>query len=106
MSEPINEVHLAGRVTSLATERELPSGDTVATFRLAVARPDGKAGVDTIDCAAWRANLRRTAGSWQIGDEVDLTGELRRRFWRGPAGVASRYEVEVIKARRTAKAAS
>jgi single-strand DNA-binding protein len=104
MSEQINEVRLAGRVSAAATERELPSGDVVASFRLSVPRSSERGGSDTIDCAAWRASQRRTVGTWQVGDEVEVSGELRRRFWRGAAGVASRYEVEVLKARRTARA--
>jgi single-strand DNA-binding protein len=31
---------------------------------------------------------------------VEVSGSLRRRFWRTPAGPASRYEVEVNAIRR------
>ena len=31
---------------------------------------------------------------------VEVEGVLRRRFWRGAAGPASRYEVEVVALRR------
>ena len=106
MSEQVNEVRLAGRVSAVATERELPSGDVIATFRLSVPRSQDKGGCDAIDCAVWRAALRRTVAAWHVGDEVEVSGELRRRFWRGASGVASRYEVEVRQARRTARAPS
>jgi single-strand DNA-binding protein len=29
------------------------------------------------------------------GQVVEVTGSLHRRFWRSPAGLASRYEVDV-----------
>jgi single-strand DNA-binding protein len=113
--EPFNEVRLVGRLAASAEERELPSGDLVATFRVIVmrptgagagaARPDGrKGGVDTIDCVAWRAGLRRTVNSWHEGDTVAVTGALRRRFWRGEAGASSRHEIEVAKATRVRRA--
>jgi len=109
--EQINEVRLVGRLAASAEERELPSGDVVATFRVIVTRPAGsgrpdgrKGGVDTIDCVAWRAALRRTVNSWHEGDTVEVTGALRRRFWRGEAGASSRHEIEVAKATRVRRA--
>lgn len=36
---------------------------------------------------------------------MSIEGALRRRFWRGPAGASSRYEVEVSKAKGLARAA-
>jgi single-strand DNA-binding protein len=113
--QPVNEVRLVGRVAAPAEQRELPSGDVVTTFRVIVARegvtgtassrPEGrKGGVDTIDCVAWRAGLRRTVNSWHEGDTVAVTGALRRRFWRGEAGATSRHEIEVSKATRVRRA--
>jgi single-strand DNA-binding protein len=101
-----NHVQLVGRLAADAVQRELPSGDRLATFRLVIDRPDDVAGprVDTIDCAVWRADLRRRVGTWGAGDVLRVEGELRRRFWRAGAGVASRYEVEVGTARRLARA--
>jgi single-strand DNA-binding protein len=102
----VNEVHLVGRLAAAAVDRELPSGDTLATFRLVVGRPEGAPGprVDTVDCVAWRGDVRRKLRSWAPGDVVRVEGELRRRFWRVGAAAASRYEVEVSTARRLAKA--
>lgn len=100
-----NEVHLTGRVSADPVERTLPSGDLLLGWRLVVGRPAGtrpgpRASVDTIDCAATRADVRRTVRRWRAGELVEVEGALRRRFWRQPAGVASRYEVEVHRARR------
>jgi single-strand DNA-binding protein len=101
-----NEVLLRGRLAARVEQRVLPSGDLLALFRLVVERPqrprkadDRTPSVDTFDCVAWRARVRRSAGGWQPGDVVEVTGSLRRRFWRSPAGPASRCEVEVASAR-------
>ncbi len=99
---PVNHVRLVGRWHG-ATERELPSGDAVVTARVVVARAEG--GVDTVDCAVWRPQLRKRVLRWPDGSVVEVEGSLRRRFWRTPAGPASRYEVEVATV-RTVKAAA
>ena len=108
-----NEVLLVGRVAAPPEERELPSGDRLVTLRLVVDRPapvrpaPGRTvSVDTLDCACWTAGARRTARSLQAGDVVEVHGALRRRFWRGGAGAASRTEVEVAALRRLSRAAA
>lgn len=98
-----NFVRLTGRVPAAPTERVLPSGDPLVTWRLVVDRPARRAGgasIDTIDCTAWTAGSRRSALSLSPGVVVEVTGALRRRFWRGPAGPASRCEVEVSAIRK------
>jgi single-strand DNA-binding protein len=104
-----NEVRLQGRLSGEAEERVLPSGNVLVNFRLTVGRPPdsgpSRVTVDTIDCVVRPAALRRTVGAWKVGDVVELEGMLSRRFWRGAAGLASRYEVEVTSARRLARAA-
>lgn len=104
-----NDVTLAGRLPADPEERALPSGDVVVTFRVVVGRvprPGSRApAVDSIECSAWTAAIRRTVLGWSAGDVVEVTGALRRRFWRVPGGGAnSRTEVEVLRARRVAKA--
>ncbi len=107
----LNEVHLIGRVAATATTRELPSGDHICVLRVVVprggaGRPVGRAPtVDTVDCAIWAAGLRRRAERLDAGTVVEISGSLRRRFWRSPAGPASRYEVEVRSLRRVARTA-
>ncbi|KQX66827.1 hypothetical protein [Angustibacter sp. Root456] len=81
-----------------ALERELPSGDRLVTARVVVARPEG--GVDALDCAVWPPGLRRRVLAWADGTQVEVAGSLRRRFFRTPAGAASRYEVQVQQIRR------
>jgi single-strand DNA-binding protein len=101
-----NLVELVGRLSGAPLERELPSGDRLVTFRLVVERPpaSGTAAasrqrVDTIDCVAWTARVRRSARAWPDGCVLEVGGSLRRRFRRSPAGTVSRVEVEVSRAR-------
>ena len=87
----LNDVALRGWVTTTATERELPSGDLVAQFRIAITRPEG--GVDTIDLESWSARTRRSALSLKDGEWVEISGAIRRRFWKSGQNLASRWQV-------------
>jgi len=94
----LNDVLLRGRVSQEAVEKELPSGDKVVEFRLIVTR-DKQPGVDTLDIGSWSAKSRRTALS--LPDEwVEISGSIHRRFWSGPAGLASRWQVEAVEISR------
>ncbi|HEX5493582.1 MAG TPA: single-stranded DNA-binding protein [Mycobacteriales bacterium] len=83
---------------------ELPSGDTVVQLRVVVPRPEPRRGraaaarrsasVDTIDVGVWGKALQRRVLKLVDGADVVVRGALRRRFWRGPGGPVSRYEVE------------
>jgi single-strand DNA-binding protein len=89
----LNDCLLRGRVSAQATDRELPSGEHVVEFRLIITR-DAREGVDTLDIAAWSSRLRRTALSLKPGEWIEVSGAVRRRFWQGPAGLASRWQIE------------
>jgi single-strand DNA-binding protein len=56
--------------------------------------------VDWVDCAAWTARTRRSVGGWLVGDQVAVSGALRRRFFRAGDASSTRLEVEVLGARR------
>ncbi len=110
-----NRVVLAGKVAAPPEERELPSGDLILTCRLIVARdivralPNGRRGpsVDVFDLVAWSGRSRRSMGAWKRDDQVVVSGQLRRRFYRvGGGGAQSRIEVEVSSARRTRRSAT
>jgi single-strand DNA-binding protein len=114
--ESRNEVVLCGRVSMAADERSLPSGDTVLTTRVIVDRPPPRrrsAGsgrsrqpVDAIDCVAWTARVRQIIRRWQPGDVVEVSGSIRRRFYRIDGRPVSRVEVEISQARRLLTAVS
>ena len=94
---PINQVFLVGRVTSLAVEKLLPSGDKVVEFRVVIGRDKSrgtKKEVDSLDIAAWSSKARKSALSLKIDTWVQVSGSVRRRFWRAPTGLASRWQVE------------
>ncbi len=101
-----NTVRLRGRVSSAPHERELPSGAMIATFRLSIPRArtamtvGSTQSVDWVDCSAWAGRVRRSVSGWAVGDEVEVEGALRRRFYRAGEGSATRLEVEVLGARR------
>ena len=88
-----NRVDLVGRISGKPAEKKLPSGDLVVEFRLVIDRDD-RDGVDTLDIAAWKSQLRRRALSLEPEDWVGIKGVLRRRFWKGASGVSSRWQVE------------
>jgi len=89
----LNDVLLRGRVSSIAQEKELPSGDKVSEFRIVIAR-NSEEGFDTIDISAWSSKVRRTAGSLKIDQWVEVSGSIKRRFWRGATGLASRWQID------------
>ena len=95
----LNDVLLRGRVSQEAIEKQLPSGDKEVEFRLIVSR-DRQSGVDTLDIAAWSAKSRRSALSLVADEWVEISGSIHRRFWSGPAGLASRWQVEAVEISR------
>lgn len=105
MTHDNNRVHLIGRISVEPELRTLPSGDEVVSFRLIVPRSAAalrrsKQLVDTIECSVWTAALRRSVGRLKAGSEVQVSGELRRRFSRGGGGVISWVTVDVDSCRR------
>jgi single-strand DNA-binding protein len=111
--EARNEVILWGRVPAEAEERLLPSGDRLAVLRVVIPRRTSRPRaadrprkqVDTIDVVCWTARTRRSAAGLAAGDWVEVEGALHRRFFGGPTGRQSRYEVEAHVLRRVRRAA-
>lgn len=104
-----NEIRLIGRVSAAPQATALPSGDELVSIRLVVERPRAvingtrRASVDTVTCVAWTPRERKSLRAWQEDDVVDVTGALRRRFWRSADGSRNRHEVEVTRAIRLAR---
>jgi single-strand DNA-binding protein len=109
-----NEVRLVGRLAADPRLRQLAGGESVWTLRVVVVerppRPPGKSQrrqrVDHLECAIWSGRLRKGVEKWAAGDLVELSGALRRRFFRAGGTTASRVEVEVTGGRRVRKAGS
>lgn len=119
----VNDVRLVGRLTGVPVTVELPSGDTLVTFRVSVPRTSltgigsggrGVAGaatrsvaagqaavrrVDSVPCTAWSPRLRRGIGTWRVGDLVEVSGAVRCRFFQAGGATRSRVEVEAVAAR-------
>ena len=96
--EAVNEVRLLGRLSRRPEVRELPSGDTVWNFRVVVRARAGQGQarqrVDALECAVWSGRVKtHRSRSWVAGDVVEVTGALRRRFFRagGATGLGSRW---------------
>lgn len=110
-----NEVVLCGRLTSGPLPVELPSGDPWWRFRVSVRRdrravrarsadPSPRQVVDAVDCATGLTRVVTKLEKLPLGATVQVEGVLTRRFWRGPAGPASRYEVVVTRVQLIASA--
>jgi len=111
-SDSANEVRLAGTVSGDPEPRVLPSGDELCAVRVVVprtttrVRSDGRRNpsVDVVDCCAWEARPRRAVAGWRAGDELEVRGALRRRFYKFGGATASRVEVEISSARLVRRA--
>ncbi len=108
-----NLVRLRGRVSTGPEERVLPSGTTIVSLRVSVARESSpetamtrgsKQSADWVDCTAWAGKVRRTVLGWRVGDVVEVEGALRRRFYRGGGPTSTRLEVEVLAGRMVTRA--
>ena len=96
-----NEIVLVGEVTTSPDERTLADGSPIVTFRIDVTRdPELGVGRDSFECTAHAARLRRSLAAWQTGDVVEVTGALRRKFYRVGSSSRPFMVVEVDRARR------
>ncbi|RYB92101.1 single-stranded DNA-binding protein [Nocardioides oleivorans] len=103
-----NDVRLVGRLSAAPAVVELPSGDTLMTFRISVER-SARAGspaargsaqrVDSVPCTAWASRLRRSVATWRVGDIVEVEGAVRCRFYQAGGATRSRVEVEATSGR-------
>jgi single-strand DNA-binding protein len=84
----MNIVILRGVLSRPAEQRLLPSGDVVVAYEVRINRDDAPA--ETVP-VVWSP----PAGRWLLdaGDEVVITGRVRRRFYRAAGATQSRTEV-------------
>jgi len=100
-----NIVTLGGRVSQEPVTKTLPSGDQITQFRVVVDRParlrrrTGQS-VDTFDCVAWTAALRKKSVRLTRGTVVEVSGRLRRRFTRYDGKTVSWVTIDLSAIRR------
>ncbi|GAA4958360.1 hypothetical protein GCM10023224_50410 [Streptomonospora halophila] len=102
-----NEVVVAGRITAEPCVRELASGDRLTTWRVSIARAPAQQrpnqAADPITCVSFQEAVEERTREWRLGDVVQVSGALRRRFWRSPKGSASVVEIEARTVQRISR---
>lgn len=86
----MNLVILRGHLSSAPVHRSLESGSILVTLEVSTPTPSGTASVPV----AWFDPPRPP--DWEAGEEVVVTGQVRRRFFRVASGTQSRTEVVAI----------
>jgi single-strand DNA-binding protein len=87
--ETMNVAVVQGHLSSAPAPRTLPSGDTMVTLEVSVARPGQKA--ETVP-VAW-PSPPKNAALLEPGTQVLVLGRVRRRFFRAGGFTQSRTEV-------------
>lgn len=101
MTLNLNKAIIAGNITRDIELRQTPSGISVASFTVAVARSKkGKDGnyiqeTDFIDCQAWDKKAEFLGRNFRKGDPVCVLGSIRKRQWKANDGT-NRYATEVV----------
>jgi single-strand DNA-binding protein len=94
---------LVGVLSRTAEPRTLPSGDQLVALDVTVRRE----GAPAESVAVSWPGRHPTAARWEAGEEVLVTGRVRRRFFRAGGSTQSRTEVvatTVVPTRRAAAA--
>lgn len=87
----LNLVVCVGRLTRPPEPRELPSGDHLVSYELAIASTVGPR-KDTVPVIWWGAPS--FAGDYKAGDVVVVIGNVQRRFYRAGGATLNRTEVK------------
>ncbi|MEO3885019.1 single-stranded DNA-binding protein [Nonomuraea sp. B5E05] len=97
-----NEVLLVGRLSAAAEEHALPSGDTVAKWRVIVRRRRHRRGAaltDSIPCVTFNPEVAAIVRALKPRDYIEVAGAFRCRVFGPSAAKIWRYEVEVSSAK-------
>ncbi|MBJ7488576.1 MAG: hypothetical protein JHD14_09450 [Ilumatobacteraceae bacterium] len=86
----LNTVMLFGSLSSDAVLRELPSGEKIVNLEVTTSTLDGRISVPVTSKATLLEDLC-------VGDEVFVTGVVKRRFFRAGPALQSRTEVHASK---------
>ena len=82
----MNNVNLAGRLTTDPELRRTGEGTAVCSYYLAVKRPRVKDTTDFIDCVTWRQGAEYLTQYGHKGDIVAVSGSLQSREWTDKQG--------------------
>jgi single-strand DNA-binding protein len=94
----VNVVVLAGRLSDVPEDKEMPSGDHVTRFRLQV--PEAGKRVLPLPVSAWDKVARKGCERLAKGDAVLVRGHLVRRFFRDGGGGRSVTEVVAMEVKK------
>ena len=103
MSNSINSVVLAGRITKEPELRKTQTGKSVCSFVIACDRPktkDGESAADFISCVAWNQSADYLCAYAHTGDLIGVTGSIQTRSYDDQSG-QRRYVTEVLVNRLT-----
>lgn len=90
-----NKVILGGRLTATPELKTTPSGVSVCSFSVAVARKTNREETDFISCVAWRQTAEFISKYFAKGSSVCVTGAIQTRTWQDQNG-GKRYATELI----------
>ena len=103
MSNSINSVVLAGRITKEPELRKTQTGKSVCSFVIACDRPktkDGESAADFISCVAWNQSADYLCAYAHTGDLIGIQGSIQTRSYDDQSG-QRRYVTEVLANRLT-----
>ena len=96
------DMTIVGNLVATPELTEIPGGDHVANFRVAVNHrkkgPGGEwidDGASFMECRAWRGLAVNLAESMRKGDRIILTGTLRQRTWEAEGEKRSAWSLTV-----------
>lgn len=94
-----NKVIIGGRLTADPELKTTPSGISVCTFVLAVARnyktPDGQTPADFPSVTTWRGTAEFITRYFRKGSSICVVGSIQTRSWTDQAG-QKRYVTSVV----------
>ncbi|CAN5617377.1 single-stranded DNA-binding protein [soil metagenome] len=99
MARSVNQVFLMGNLTRDPELRQIPSGQSVVSFSLALNRSykdqsgEWKEATDYIDCVAWAQLAERIAQYLSKGRRCLVQGRLQYRSWEQDGQKRSKVEV-------------
>lgn len=82
----MNNISLVGRLTKDPELRTTPNGVAVATFDIAVSRPNTKDKTDFIHIVAWRGTGEFVSKYFRKGNFIGVTGMLTTRDYTDKDG--------------------